>query len=66
MLRRIGRGLLWGSAGYLGGAIATYFLTMSLSSNVHDRALEASMTGAFVVGPAAALAGFLIGFFRRR
>ena len=65
MLRRFGRGLLWGTAGYIIGAVATYALFMLLSSNVHDRDVEAPMTAAFFGGPIVALVGFIVGAVRR-
>ncbi len=64
MLRRFGRGLLWAAAGYMLGALGTYQLTMWLSSNTHDRQLEAGMTAAFVVGPLCALVGLIVGLTR--
>ena len=66
MLRRIGRGLLWDVLGYLLAAAATYVLTMWLSSNVHDRELEALMTAIVVVGPAAGVLGLVLGLLLRR
>jgi uncharacterized membrane protein len=50
---------------YLAGAVLTYVATGWLSSNVHDRELEALMTAAFVVGPLCALVGFVAGVARR-
>ena len=65
MLRRFGRGLLWGTGGYLIGALATYALIVLLSSNTHDRGVEAPMTAAFLGGPVVALVAFIIGAVRR-
>jgi hypothetical protein len=65
MLRRFGRGLLWGTAGYIVGAIATYGLIMLFSSNVHDRDVEAPMTAAFFGGPLIALIAFVAGALRQ-
>ena len=42
--------------------MAGYFLVEGLSSNTHDRSLEAAMTGAFVVGPLFAVVAFIIVF----
>ncbi|MEZ5606881.1 MAG: hypothetical protein R3E52_07080 [Burkholderiaceae bacterium] len=39
-----------------------YLLTMLLSSNMHDRAVEAAMAGAFV-GPLGAVAAFMAGWW---
>jgi hypothetical protein len=41
--------------GYAAGAASGYGLVLALSSNAHDRALEAAMTGAFVAGPLGSL-----------
>lgn len=65
MLGRVGRALLWGAIGYVAGAVATYWLIMWLSSNAHDRSLEASMTAAFVGGPLCAVVGLVAGAVRR-
>jgi len=65
-MRRFGRGLLFGMGGYLLGAVAGYLLINQFSSNSHDRALEAAMTGAFVAGPLAAVVAFVIGFATSR
>ena len=62
-MRRIGFGLLWMiPSGAFGGG---YLITV-LSSNQHDRSVEAAMTGAFVLGPLAAVIGFVIGAVRAR
>jgi hypothetical protein len=63
-VRRFAIGLLWAIAGYGAGALAGYFLVVQLSSNGHDRSVEAAMTGAFVFGPAAALFAFIAGVVR--
>ena len=53
-------------AGYLLGAVGGYFLIATLSSNTHDRSVEAAMTSAFLTGPIGALVGFVAGmiYFR--
>ncbi len=66
MLRRIGFGLLWGLVTYLIGAFGGGYLLTLLSSNTHDKELEAAMTGAFVFGPLAGIVGFVIGFVRSK
>lgn len=63
-MRRIGIGLLSGAGGYLSGAIAGYLLVWTFSGNVHDRDVEAAMTGAFIIGPAAAVVALALGFVR--
>jgi uncharacterized membrane protein YeaQ/YmgE (transglycosylase-associated protein family) len=47
-------------AGYLVGAFGGGFLVTLLSSNVHDRDVEAAMTGAFVLGPIGAVVGLAV------
>jgi hypothetical protein len=63
-MKRLAIGLLAGAAGYALAAITGYFLVDALSTNTHDRAVEAAMTGAFVFGPVGAVAGFITGFVR--
>lgn len=63
-MRRFWFGLLWAVAGYIAGAFGGGLLVLLLSSNTHDRAIEAAMTGAFVFGPLVAVAAFAIGFAR--
>jgi hypothetical protein len=64
MLRRLLMGLLWAVPGYLVGAFGGGYLVSVLSANQHDRSLEAAMTGAFVLGPLAALVAFIAGAAR--
>ena len=54
-------------AGYVLGVLAGYFLINTLSSNTHDRSVEAAMTSAFVTGPLCAIVGFVAGmiYFRK-
>ena len=61
-MRRHVIALLCGVGGYLVGAFVGYGLITWLSSNAHDRSVEAAMTGAFVCGPIAALIAFFAGF----
>jgi hypothetical protein len=56
--------MLWAVGGYLVAAVASYFLILQLSSNVHDRSVEAAMTSAFFCGPAGAIAAFVVGAVR--
>jgi len=64
MFRRIGFGMLWGIAGYICGAFGGGWLVSQMSSNTHDRDLEAAMTGAFLFGPLVGLVAFGIGAWR--
>ena len=64
MLQRIGRGLLWGVPAYVVGAFGGGWLISVFSTNQHDRSMEAAMTGAFVLGPLAAVIGFVAGAWR--
>jgi hypothetical protein len=70
MGRRIAIALLCGVLGYVAGAFGGGVVVSTFSSNTHDRALEAAMTGAFVFGPIAAvfasIAGFVLGAKRMR
>ncbi len=45
-------------------ALVVGLLVSLLSSNSHDRSLEAAMTGAFVLGPLAAVVAFAVGYVR--
>ena len=66
MGRRIAVGVLAALLGYAIGAFGGGFLVSTLSSNPHDRSVEAAMTGAFVCGPLGAGVGFVSGFLRSR
>ena len=61
-MKRFGIGVLCAVGGYLISAFAGYFLIDLLSSNTHDRSVEAAMTSAFVLGPLGAVVGFIAGF----
>ena len=65
-MRRFFIGLLWAVPGYVVGAFGGGYALSVLSSNTHDRSLEAAMTGAFLFGPLAALAAFVIGAVRAK
>jgi hypothetical protein len=49
-------------AGYALGALTWYFGVMMVSSNTHDRLLEAQMTAAFIGGPIGAVVGAIVGW----
>ncbi len=57
---------LWMIPFYFLGLFGCLWLLPYLSPNSHDASIEAAMTGAFFVGPLAALAGFTGGFFFHR
>ena len=65
-MRRLVIGVLCAVGGYLLGAFAGYWLITWLSTNAHDRSVEAAMTSAFVCGPMGALIAFFAGFFLSR
>lgn len=56
--------LLFVVAGYVVVAVLGYFLIAKLSSNQHDRSVEAAMTSIFVLGPLGAVVAGVIGWFR--
>ena len=60
--KRLGIALLGAVGGYLVAAVAGYFLFDALSSNVHDRSVEAAMTSVFVLGPLGAIVAFVAVF----
>jgi hypothetical protein len=66
MMHRILIGLLWGVPGYVIGAAAGGFLVSRLSSNRHDRSVEAATTGLLLIGPLVAIIAFVVGFMRSR
>jgi len=54
----------WPVSAYLVGAFGDGYLLSPLSSNTHDRSMEAAMTGAFVLGSLSAFVGFVVGAIR--
>lgn len=54
---------LAGIAGYAATAFLAYFLISKLSSNSHDRGMEASMTSIFVIGPIGFVITFILAFW---
>ena len=61
MKRKILFGFLWMVPSYFVGLFGCLWLVPIFSGNAHDSSVEAAMTGAFVFGPLAAIAGFLVG-----
>jgi uncharacterized membrane protein YfcA len=66
MGKRIALGFLCGVLGYVLGAVGGGFLVSLLSSNTHDRSLEAVMTGIFAIGPLVSVVAFVVGFIRAK
>ncbi|WP_426295539.1 hypothetical protein ACN9ML_13115 [Dyadobacter endophyticus] len=58
--------LLIAIAAYLIAAVVGYFLITKLSSNSHDKSMEATMTAAFVLGPIAAIIAFIAAYLTLR
>jgi hypothetical protein len=67
-MRRLFMALAGLVAGYLAGGLLGALLVSLFSANMHDRSVEAAMTGAFVTGPLGAFLGLVAGFLlgRRR
>jgi hypothetical protein len=65
-MKRFGIAVLWGLGGYLVGAFGGGWAVSQFSSNVHDRSVEAAMTGAFFFGPALAIVAFIAALVWRR
>ena len=63
-MRRFLIGLACGVGGYVLVALISYFLVMQLSSNRHDRSVEAAMTSVFVFGPIGGVVGLIIGLIK--
>ncbi len=66
MSKRLAMGLLGGLLGYAIAALGGGFFVSLVSSNTHDRSVEAAMTGAFVLGPLGAVVGLLVGVLRTK
>ena len=60
-MRRLLAALLGMIIGYPVFAVAGYWAIDLLSDNHFDRSVEASMTAAFVIGPAGAILGLVAG-----
>ena len=65
-LKRSVLSLSLGLLGYAVGLFGGIGLVYMLSSNQHDRSMEAAMTGAFVVGPLTALLFATVSFVRTK
>lgn len=60
-MRRLAYSVIGLVVGYLAGAAVGMTMITLLSGNSHDKALEAVMTAAFVVGPIGAVLGLVTG-----
>ena len=58
--------LLIAVVAYVVAAVGGYYLISKLSSNTHDKSMEATMTGAFVLGPIAAVIAFIAAYLYLR
>ncbi|MBX7258808.1 MAG: hypothetical protein K1Y02_20770 [Candidatus Hydrogenedentes bacterium] len=63
MLKRFILAFVAAIPSYVLGAFGGGALVYQVSSNTHDRSMEAAMTGAFALGPAAAVVVFLVIIF---
>ena len=63
-MKRFVVSLIYAIGGYLIAVLASYFMIGQLSSNTHDRAVEAAMTSLLVLGPLGGAVGFIAGFVR--
>jgi uncharacterized membrane protein len=63
-MRRFVHVLLFAAIGFLAVAVVGYFLISTLSSNQHDRSVEAAMTSIFFLGPVGAIVAGVIAFVR--
>lgn len=59
-MKTIWVGILAAVGGYVFGLFGGMVLIENVSSNTHDRSLEAAMTGAFVIGPAMAVLAVIV------
>jgi hypothetical protein len=59
-MKTFGLSLLAGLVGYIVGLFGGMWLVSMLSSNTHDRTVEAAMTGAFFIGPLMAILAFVV------
>ena len=59
-MKVFGLAVLAALAGYLIGLFGGMFVVDMFSSNVHDKSMEAAMTGAFVFGPLMAVVASIV------
>jgi hypothetical protein len=54
-MKRFFFAIFWLVIGYFAGGLAGYWLAMTLSSNTHDKVVEAATLGGLFVGPLASI-----------
>ena len=59
-MKTLGLSLLAAVIGYFVGLFGGMVLINLMSSNTHDKSVEAAMTGAFFIGPLVAVLAFVI------
>ena len=59
-MKTFGLSVLAAIGGYLVGLFGGMLLIETLSSNTHDKSVEAAMTGAFVFGPLVAVVAVIV------
>ncbi len=64
-MKTFGLAVLTAIGGYVAGLFGGMLLTELLSSNPHDKSVEAAMTGAFVYGPLMAVVAVIVLFIFR-
>ena len=59
-MKTFGLAVLAAIGGYIIGLFGGMILIETFSSNVHDKSIEAAMTGAFVIGPLMSVAAVIV------
>ena len=59
-MKTFGLAVLAAIGGYIIGLFGGMILIETFSSNVHDKSIEAAMTGAFVIGPLVSVAAVIV------
>ncbi len=59
-MKTLGLAVLAAIGGYIIGLFGGMILIETFSSNVHDKSIEAAMTGAFVIGPLMSVAAVIV------
>lgn len=59
-MKTFGLVVLAAIGGYIIGLFGGMILIETFSSNVHDKSIEAAMTGAFVIGPLMSMAAVIV------